>query len=372
MIMDTIKREKFKKLFDKLNVDFLLIVRPESVRYVTEAGPTYGKINLVVVPQNVNECFSITSPRDSSIIKNSSWIRNVEIFDETPSESKNLENAISVASKAVKALGHGKLTLGVEMEGISARGFDLLKKKMPRTEYVDVSEDLRFIRLTKTPSEIQIIKHAAKIGDEIMLTMMENFQVGKTELDVAGEGVRLAFNYGVERFLWRAVMIGVRTALIGASPTHVKAKEGDNLLIDYGFVFNGYVCDITRTVALKKVPSKIVKMHETVTSALQAIIDWIEPGVRVREIVDYVQNAIEGFGYKRVPHDLGHGVGLEGHERPIFNEKEDMVLEAGMVFAVEPGIYIENLGGVRVEDEILVTPQGCEVLTQCRKNLIMN
>lgn len=363
------KKERISDLMSDLSLDVVLVSSPESVRYLTEIGPTYGKINYLAIIRDIENSILVTSPVDYPGAK-TVW-QTVSTFEESVSESENLRRAAGMLSEELKK--HGRSTkVGIEKESVSTKAFELLNAELSSVAYVDVSSRLRNMRLRKTPLEVCKMRQAAKVGDELMSQMTSSLQEGKTELEIAGEGVRLGFVLGVERFLWTAAMIGARSALVGANPTKNMAKKGDHLLVDYGFLYGGYVCDMTRTVALQHVSERIRKMHKTATHALDECIKMIAPGVRVKELVDRCRRTMVASDFPPVPHDLGHGIGLEGHERPILNDKEDITLEPGMVIAIEPGIYIENLGGVRVEDEALVTEQGCEVLTRCSKDLILD
>jgi Xaa-Pro aminopeptidase len=146
---------------------------------------------------------------------------------------------------------------------------------------------------------------------------------------------------------------------------------GELLTMDYGCVFDHYHSDITRTVAVGNVRPELYDLYRVVTQAQQAALQHIRPGIKGLEVDKIARDIITANGYGQCfGHGLGHGVGLAIHEEPRLAPADETVLEPGMVVTVEPGIYVSNVGGVRIEDMVFVTADGCEILTQSRKEFI--
>ena len=167
-------------------------------------------------------------------------------------------------------------------------------------------------------------------------------------------------------------MSGKNSSLPHGVPTDKKIENGDFLTMDFGAIVNGYHSDMTRTVAVGNISEEQRRVYDTVLKAQLAAIDAVKPGVVCRDIDKIARDIIYGAGYEGCfGHGLGHSVGVEIHEKPLFNTMCDTVLKEGTVMTVEPGIYLENKFGVRIEDMVVAVKDGCKVLTNSRKDLII-
>ncbi|MFX0205510.1 MAG: M24 family metallopeptidase [Candidatus Hodarchaeota archaeon] len=194
--------------------------------------------------------------------------------------------------------------------------------------------------------------------------------VGVRECDIAAEIYHTTFREGADGVNFASVKSGINSALIQPFTSIKKLEEGDLVQMDIGMIYEGYSSDLTRTVVVGN-PSK--KQKEIFTISLEAqesAIKSIRPGILASEVDSIARNIIEEAGYgKYFPHLTGHGVGTDSHEFPIINQGVDIPLKTGMVVTVEPGIYVKELGGARTEDMVLITSEGFEVLTQCKRKL---
>lgn len=177
---------------------------------------------------------------------------------------------------------------------------------------------------------------------------------------------------GAEGFSFDTIAAsGLHSAMPHAVPTDKRLENGDFLTMDFGCLYQGYCSDMTRTVVMGRANAKQREVYETVLRAQETALQGIRPGMTGREIDSLAREVITKAGYgKCFGHSLGHSVGLEIHERPNFSPKEETVIWPGMVITVEPGIYIEGFGGVRIEDVVILTENGCENITHSPKNLI--
>ncbi len=168
------------------------------------------------------------------------------------------------------------------------------------------------------------------------------------------------------------VLSGPKTASPHGNPGNRKIKKGDFVLFDLGVVYQGYCSDITRTVAFGEPTDAQREIYETVRKAEQAAVDSVRPGVKAMEIDKAARNVIEQAGYgSYFTHRVGHGLGISVHEYPSVTGTNELVLEEGMVFTIEPGIYHPGITGVRIEDDVVVTADGVEVLTKFPKELLI-
>src|SRR5680860_899389 len=236
--------------------------------------------------------------------------------------------------------------------------------------------DFRYIEQAKVEApqvEIDTIRQAVRIADDAFADVLKSIEIGQTE-----EEIGLALDFSMRRagasggsfeFI---VASGVRSALPHGTASSKKINLGEFLTMDFGAIYQGYCSDITRTVFLGEPGDKHREVYEVILAAQRAGIAAVAPGQTGKEVDAVARKIIEDAGYgDYFGHGLGHPVGLAIHEGPNLNMREERVLEPGMVITVEPGIYIPDWGGVRIEDIVLVTENGCEVLTQAPKEFIL-
>lgn len=228
------------------------------------------------------------------------------------------------------------------------------------------------LRRVKDSSEIDLIRRAAGIADATFKAIAHGVQAGMSEKEVALFIDSTMRRLGADREAFDTIAAsGPNSACPHASPTDRRIQSGDNLKMDYGARYQMYNSDITRTVCIGKPSDRQRDIYQIVLDAQLRAIDAIAPGKAGREIDavarDYI--ASKGFG-DNFGHGLGHGLGILVHDGPAFSKMSDIILEPGMVVTVEPGIYIENWGGVRIEDDVLVTEDGGEILTHATKELL--
>jgi Xaa-Pro aminopeptidase len=224
-------------------------------------------------------------------------------------------------------------------------------------------------RLVKDESEIAILKEAGRRLGAVSAEIASLARPGRTELEVAGELDGLLRRIGFERPAFETIVAsGPNAALPHARPGSRVLQAGDGVVLDFGGVYDGYCVDLTRTVELGSAGADFRRLFVAVEEAQQAAVAAVRPGVQASAVDGAARAALGRYGLEEAfGHGTGHGLGLEVHEEPRIGRPiaglPDLVLQPGMVFTVEPGVYIEGLGGVRIEDDVLVTDTGCVVLT---------
>jgi Xaa-Pro aminopeptidase len=194
-------------------------------------------------------------------------------------------------------------------------------------------------------------------------------QPGRSEIDVAAELDWIIKQTGFERPAFETIVAsGPNSALPHARPTRRVLREGDGVVLDFGGVYDGYCVDLTRTLPLGDVGADFRRLFAAVAEAQQAAIASVRPGVSANQVDAAARDVLSRYGLEEAfGHGTGHGLGLEVHEEPRIAKARtglpDVPLEPGMVFTIEPGVYVDGIGGVRIEDDVLVTKAGCEVLT---------
>jgi Xaa-Pro aminopeptidase len=229
------------------------------------------------------------------------------------------------------------------------------------------------LRLIKTDSEIKILKEAARIADAAFDHILQFIHPGISELDISNELEFFMRSSGATSSSFDTIVAsGQRSALPHGVATDKVIENGDLITMDYGAYYQGYVSDITRTVAVGEPSVQLKDIYEIVLEAQRLGVAGIKAGMSGKEADALTRNYITEKGYgEYFGHSTGHGIGLEVHEGPALSLKSNIVLEPNMVVTIEPGIYIPGLGGVRIEDDTLITSEGNELLTHSVKELII-
>lgn len=272
---------------------------------------------------------------------------------------------------AVEALGLKGKTLGVDdhtMRLFEWLGFLEADPTMKLEEY---GKALLHIRSQKDAAEVAAMREAIRISEQALDNILPQIKVGMTEREIAAMLDQELVTLGTQGFAFKAlVQTGPNSALPHGNTTDRPLQADEFLLIDYGGMYQSYPADITRTFCLGTPTAEMQKIYDTVLAANRAAIAAAAPGVECGAVDKAARDVIEAAGYGQYfIHRTGHGLGLETHEAPQMAAGIEDVLEPGMVFTVEPGIYIPGLGGVRIEDDILVTETGVEVLTSYPREL---
>ncbi len=231
-----------------------------------------------------------------------------------------------------------------------------------------VSRDLRAI---KDSTEIAALEKAIRIAEQAFLTVIRRIRVGMTERQVAADLQHEMLRLGAEAAAFPIIVAaGPNSSLPHAVPGDRRVRRGSAVLIDWGAVHRHYRSDLTRVVFIHRIPPRFRRMYEAVLAAQSEGIRAIRPGVRMCDVYLRAWERLDEAGLaRRFTHGLGHGIGLDIHEPPSLSKRAVAPLKAGMVVTVEPGVYFPGVGGVRIEDDILVTETGARVLSRLHKDL---
>ena len=283
-----------------------------------------------------------------------------------------VRNIERFGAKSVARGGKGPCKLGYEGR-IPARSYLGLKKTFRNAKLVDVEKDLLLLRAVKTPDEIAKITAAAALNDRIWAQTRKEIRPGMTEKDIQ-RIIRAWMNaLGDGEAFETIVCAGKNAAECHHVPDDTVWRKGEPLLVDMGVKLDGYCSDMTRCIKgtagrRNGIPSRYDEIYSLVLTANRAAIAAAKPGITGKKLDAVARSIIRKAGYgKHFGHSLGHGVGLEIHELPTAAKRSTTVLKPGMVVTIEPGIYMEGDLGVRIEDLVLITNGGCEVLTSSGK-----
>lgn len=235
-----------------------------------------------------------------------------------------------------------------------------------------ISMNIESLKNVKDIEEIEKIKKSCQIADKCYKHILKFVKVGMREIEVRNEMIRYMLELGAAKESFDIIVAsGIRGAMPHGVASKKKIKKGDFVTLDFGCVNNFYCSDITRTFVMGEPNRKMLEIYEIVKEAQQKGIDIVKPGIKASVVDDACRDYINKMGYgEYFTHSTGHGLGILVHDYLAISPRSDIVLKEGMVFTIEPGIYVEGLGGVRIEDDVVVTKDGCEVLTKSTKKLI--
>jgi len=262
----------------------------------------------------------------------------------------------------------GLLPLGVEREKLTLAQYDALRKHLRKRDLKPVSGLVERLRARKTPDEIERIRAAAEIADRALLAALLGFSEEETEAELALKFELACRQSGAEGLSFPPIIaFGANAALPHYSPGKRRPRRGEVILCDVGAQFDHYASDMTRTYSWGAPEAEMAKIYRLVYEAQAKALEVIKPGVGWKVVDRAARDYIERAGYGEFfRHGLGHPVGLDVHDcaPPPVDEKQGFLLEEGMVMTVEPGIYLEGKGGVRLEQLVVVTADGCEILSR--------
>ncbi len=261
--------------------------------------------------------------------------------------------------------------LGFQPEHVSVAALGDLRKAVGPTKLKPLPRAVSSLRLTKDKPEVAAIREAIRIAETAFRTVVRRMRLGMTELDIAANLLFQMTRLGARGASFPIIVAeGPNSSLPHAKPGGRRIGAGSALLIDWGAVVDGYCSDLTRVVFVRRIPPRFRRMYENVLAAQLEAIRAIRAGVRMCDVDAKARHLLakRGMG-RRFTHGLGHGLGLDIHEAPRLAKKVTDRLELGMVVTVEPGVYFPGIGGVRIEDDVLVTEAGARVLTSLPKEL---
>jgi len=353
-----IRYEKLAKLLEAKKLDAVLVSDGYNMRYLS--GFT-GATGYLLVTKNSKTLFT-----DSRY----TIAATAQAPDYTVVEVDAARDYCKFINEVLTA--EGIVNLGFEANQVRFGTYMNLKERLAAKELVPLGGELADLRRIKTAEEIALHRQAEHIGDIAFEEILKELKPGVTELEVAAKLEYIMKMNGADKLSFESIIAsGVNSSKPHAEPGHKKIELGDFVTMDFGCVYKGYCSDMTRTVVVGKANEKQKEIYNTVLKAQLAVLDMLKPGLKGKEYDKVARDVIYGAGYEGYfGHGLGHSVGLEIHENPRFSMIEEDIVEAGMIMTVEPGIYIPDFGGVRIEDMVVLTEDGYENLTNSRKELI--
>lgn len=283
-------------------------------------------------------------------------------------EVVNRDESDPVLKKKLQGVG----SVGLNFKELTHDWYVRLEKLLPETRWVDASVGIRNARVTKEPGEIERLRKAAQIGSEVGREIPSLLKTGITELELSAQmEYRMNLHGASGRSFATIVAFGPHGAEPHYQPGDYRLKPGQSIVCDFGAIHRRYVSDITRSFHFGPRDDEMKAVHETVEAAQSAALAAIRPGVPARDVHLAAEAVINASRWKgRLTHGVGHSIGLAVHDGWGYGQKTEELVEEGMAFTVEPGIYLPGKGGVRIEDDIVVTKNGYEFLTTAPRSYL--
>jgi len=340
---------------EPLNVDALLVLGLVNIRYLSGFTGSDGALILTGCDRSLH-CDSRYTLQAVS---------EASLFEVAEYKAKLEGIAAALAGKDLRRVAF-------DAEQVSVSFFNSLSNVLPEVEFIPLADQLDQLRSVKSREEIVNIAFSAEIASSAFAELLPQVKSGISEKELAWKLESLMKRKGADEKAFDFIVAsGLRGALPHGRPTDRILRSGEMVTIDFGARCNGYHSDETVTLAIGKPENRLLEAYAVVKEAHDLALNAVKPGIDCRSLDALARGYIESCGFGEFfGHGLGHGVGLEIHEKPTISSRSSQVVEEGMVFTIEPGIYIPDLGGVRIEDLVEVTRDGCRVLSKVSKELM--
>ncbi|MGZ3513381.1 MAG: M24 family metallopeptidase [Thermodesulfobacteriota bacterium] len=338
-----------RKILDLKQLDGILFSSLENIRYLCGFTGTDGALLIIR-----KESFFLTDSRY--------WTQSEEEVkgSQIVHYRKKMEGIFSLLYELkLRKIGFESMSLP-----FSAHQF-LVERLPPEAKLIPLEDEIKNVRALKDKQELSLLKASIEIASKAYLEILELLKEGAMEREAALEMEWSMKRKGAEALGFDIIIAsGKRSALPHGKASSKRVEKGDFILMDFGSEFQGYHSDQTRTVVCGNPSSEQQKIYRIVKEAHDKAIEKVRPGIPIEEVDGAARSHIRNEGYgEYFGHGLGHGIGLAVHEDPVVNGENKGLVQEGMVFTIEPGIYIPDWGGVRIEDMVLATPHGAELLT---------
>jgi Xaa-Pro dipeptidase len=359
--------ERGKRIFSKLRdeIDAIVLINGDepnvdmafSYAAGTEAGLFEGCVTVIYPDGKVR---MLSSQLEETSARRSK--AEVTVFPGVEDKMSMMKDSFGHASR-----------IGINGHGLTYANLMDIKKAAPKAEIIDVSHAIAASRLVKDQDEIERLRKACQIATQVGEELPSIVKEGMPEYEAAAEvGYRMMKLGASSTSFTTNASWGKNSAEPHHEPDDSRLKKGDMVLFDYGALYNKYGSDVTRTFVFGRAEKWQKEIYDIVLRSQMEAIDAVHAGAEAKEIDAVARRIIDDTQYKgRFIHSLGHGIGLSVHDGGRFSPMSEIVLEENMVMTVEPGIYLPGKGGVRIEDDILVTKKGCEVLTTATKEFMV-
>lgn len=359
------KLTQLQNYLSENGLDAAFITTPDNVFYFSgfKSNP-HERLLGIMVFQNA-EPFLICPKMEMPDAVAAGWQYEVVGHEDT-------ENAWDVVAKTVASRNMNFASLAIEKSHLTVDRYEAIQQRYPQLRFSGIDEKVNALRICKDETELVKLRKAAKLADYAIQVGCDAIAEGKTEMEILNTIESAIKAKGYAMSFDTMVLAGEKAASPHGTPGDRKIQKGDLILFDLGVIYDGYCSDITRTVAFGQPSEEQINIYNTVRKANETAVAAVKPGVRAMDLDKLARDVITDAGYgEYFTHRLGHGLGISVHEFPSITGTNEMILNPGTVFTIEPGIYKTDVAGVRIEDDVVVTNDGFEVLTKFTKELVI-
>lgn len=363
--MDDVRLTRLQQEMERKGLDCLALVPGANLFYLTGLSFHLSERPIVAFfPVDAPPAIVLPALERPKLARSACELQAYPYTDE--------EGPTPAFQQACAALELAAARIGVEslrMRVVEAR---LLERYAPNSQLIPADEVMETLRICKDAGEVTAMRRAVAVVEAALRALLTQIRPGMTEREAAGLLMAEILRGGEGLAFEPIVVAGPNAASPHAVPSDRPIRPGEPIIIDCGAVVGGYVSDITRTIAFGGLPEEMMRVYEVVRRANETGRASVWPGRAAQEVDRAARAVIRDAGYSDFfIHRTGHGLGLEVHEPPYIVEGNRRLLQVGMTFTVEPGVYLPGVGGVRIEDDVLVTPKGAETLTMFPRELIV-
>lgn len=360
------RRKTLKKLLAEAKLDALVLNAGTSFTYFSGLHFHLMERPIVAFLPAEGATIFVLPEMEKGKVNNLEYEARTFTYGEDPTHWQNSFSA------AAKALGLEKARIGVEDSNLRLLELRYLQAALPKADFVNGEEVVAAMRQRKGVEEIAAMQRAAEIAEDALLATLPKIKVGVSETRIAADLLQALLQQGSDPEVpfFPIVASGPNSANPHATRTERALQSGDLLVIDWGANVDGYYSDITRTFAIGEIDEELYRIYAAVELANSAGRAASKPGISCGAVDEATRAVIEGAGYREYfIHRTGHGLGMQAHEAPYIRSGNLQKLESGMVFTIEPGIYLPGKGGVRIEDDVVVTEDGLRSLSKLPREL---
>lgn len=351
---------KLEKLLNDEKLDAIFITNRYNLRYFTGFSGTTGVALVTSKNRYFFTDFRYMEQANNQVVPKGFKVIKIE------------RDSLETVKKYIKL---DKVeALGLEDLDMTLSAFSRVQKYFDNVKYKFLGEKLSNIRMIKSKSEIETIKKAISISDIAFTEILKDIKEGVSEKEIAAKlEYVMKMNGAEDKSFDTIVASGYRSAMPHGVASEKRIGKNEFITMDFGCYYNGYVSDMTRTVFCgDNITDKHKDIYNTVLEAQLLAISKVKAGMKAKELDKIARDYITEKGYgENFGHGLGHGIGVEIHEAPGVSTRGEIILEENMTITIEPGIYVEGFGGVRIEDDVIVKKDGCEVMNKSPKELII-
>ena len=362
---DALRLDQLRQAASAAGVDAVVLTPAATMTWLLgHEFEAHERLFLLIVPTSDAAVAVVPALEEANFRGAAPSVESLHLWDDADGPEKAAADAFKCLAKASR--------VAVEPLSLRYMEFGHVQRELPKAKIESAENVVAALRLKKSDEEAALMKRASKIAEAALEFTLRDVKPGRKEVEIASKlSSELLRRGGGGISFGPIVLSGPKSALPHGVPDDREMQEGEFLLIDFGTSFDGYHCDITRTFVVSGSPTD--RMREVYEAVLQANIRGVaasRPGVTYDYVHKNCQANLHGPRFKEfMTHRTGHGLGLEIHEPPSVMAGNDDVVEEGAVFTIEPGLYLNGWGGVRIEDNIRVTEQGCELLTSSPREL---